>query len=89
MATEIIKTVKPSGGDYTSLANWEAGQQGNLPALNETHTAECYSMEDSSFVDLFGWTTDPTRYIKIYTPLSERHSGKWNANKYRMVRIDG
>ncbi len=75
MAAEVIKTVKSSGGDYTSLSAWEAGEQGDLPTLDEIHIAECYNFEDTVTVLLSGWTTDATRYIEIRTPASERHDG--------------
>ncbi|NIR92583.1 MAG: hypothetical protein GWO08_02600, partial [Gammaproteobacteria bacterium] len=42
--------------------------------------------------DISGWTTDAYRYIKIYTPVSssevgvsQRHNGKWDNTKYRIV----
>lgn len=102
MATESIKTIKPSGGDYTGLAAWEAGEQGDLVAADEIAVAECYSMNDAAQLNINGWTTDATRYIRIYTPVSERHDGKWNSSKFRkehnswviivqenFVRIDG
>ena len=88
MATEVIKTVKSSGGDYTSLSAWEAGQQGNLVTADEIRTAECYSFQDTTAVTIVGWTTDATRYIKITTPSAERHDGKWNAGKYRLEVSD-
>jgi hypothetical protein len=82
MATVITKTIKPSGGDYTSLSNWEAGEQANLVALNEIAVAECYSMTDTTKVNINGWTTGANNYIEIYTPLSERHKGVWDDSKY-------
>lgn len=82
MATEVIKTIKPSGGDYTSLSAWEAGEQTDLVAADEIATAECYSMQDTTVLKISGWTTDATRYIRIYTPASERHDGKFNTSKY-------
>src|SRR3990170_4483339 len=85
MATTITKTIKPSGGDYTSLSAWEAGMQKDLVTADEISVAECYSMSDTAAVSIDGWTTDATRYIKVYTPISERHSGKWDATKYRLV----
>jgi len=77
MATEVTKTIKPSGsgGHYTSLFNWEAGEQANLVTADEIAVAECYAMEDTTAVVIDGFTTDATRYIKIYTPPAERHSG--------------
>jgi len=82
MATEVIKTIKPSGGDYTSLSAWEAGEQRDLVTADEIAVAECYAMADTTAVVLDGWTTSSTQYIKIYTPPSERHDGKWNTSKY-------
>ncbi len=84
MATTIIKTIKPSGGDYTSLSAWEAGEQRDLVTLNEIAVAECYSMSDLTTVLVSGWVTDATHYIRIYTPTAERHDGKWNTAKYRL-----
>lgn len=85
MAITITKTIKPSGGDYTSLSAWEAGMQKDLVTADEISVAECYSMEDTTAVTIDGWTTDATRYVKIYTPTAERHGGKWNTGKYRLV----
>lgn len=82
MATEIVKTIKPSGGDYTSLSAAEAGEQRDLVAADEIAVFECYSMQDTTAVTILGWTTDATRYIEIKTPGAERHDGKWNTAKY-------
>lgn len=82
MATEVIKTVKPSGGDYTSLSAWESGEQADIVAADEIATAECYSMQDTADFSISAWTTDAARYIRIYTPASERHDGKFDTSKY-------
>jgi hypothetical protein len=84
MATERVRTVKSSGGDYPTLSAWEAGEQADIVALDEIRTAECYSFEDTTSLIISGWTTDATRFIKVTTPTGERHDGKWNASKYRM-----
>jgi hypothetical protein len=85
MATEDTNTIKTSGGDYTSLSGWESGEQANIVTGDIIAIAECYTMEDTSAFTIDGWTTDATRYIKIYTPSAERHDGKWNTSKYRLV----
>ena len=96
------KTIKTSGGDYTTLSAWEAGEQADITGLGPS-VAECYSMSDTTAVVIAGWTTTASDYIRIYTPTSERHDGKWNTSKYRLtsgnstaidisedfVRIDG
>jgi len=76
--TQVVHTIRASGGDYTTLSSWEAAQQRDLVAADEIEIAECYNdwangLEDAPFID--GWTTDDTHYIKIYTPASERHDG--------------
>lgn len=91
MATEIIKTVKPSGGDYTSLAAAEAGEQKDLVAADEQLTIECYAMEDLGNRAYFlnaNWTVNATCYVRITVPNGERHHGKWDTNAYRL-KISG
>jgi len=80
---DTVKTVKPSGGDYTSLSAWEAGQQ-KIIASGDTEQAECYAMADTTAAAIDGWTTAADAYIRIYTPTSERHAGVWDTAKYRL-----
>ena len=96
---------------YTSLVAWEDGEDGtgnrDLVAENKIAVAKidgAWTAADTTAVAIGGWTTDATRYIKIYTTAAARHSGKWNTGKYRLeisnnyrpfvnledyVRIDG
>jgi hypothetical protein len=88
-ATEVVHTIKPSGqgGDYTTLAAWEAGEQRDLTAADEIAVAQIdgnWSAPDTTQVSINGWTTDATRYIKIYTTETARHGGKWDNAKYRL-----
>jgi hypothetical protein len=93
MATEVIKIVDPGGGagyDYLSLNTWEAGMQKDLVTADEISIAKCRSTAgtaDTTAVTIDGWTTDATRYIKIWTDPTEsyRHNGKWDAGKYRLL----
>jgi hypothetical protein len=66
MATTITKTVKASGGDYTSLSAWEAGEQGDLVTADELRQAECYGFQDTSVCAIDGSTTDATRYLRVF-----------------------
>lgn len=84
MPTTITKTVKSSGGDYTSRSAWEAGRQGNLPTLDQIEKAEVYAFSDTTACLIDGWTTDATRYWWIFVPLTERHGGKWDGTKARL-----
>ena len=93
MATEIISTVRASGGDYTSLSAWEAGEQGNLVTLDEIHTAVCYNdwtgngLEEAAGFTIDGSTTDATRYLKITVAEGHRHNGTLGSG-FRMFRFD-
>ncbi|MEK6532109.1 MAG: hypothetical protein AABZ23_06435 [Deltaproteobacteria bacterium] len=84
MPTTITKTIKSSGGDYTSLSAWEAARNGDLVTADTIEVAECYNFQDTTAVLISGWVTDPTRYIKIYTPVAERHTGVAGTG-YRLV----
>jgi len=58
----------------------------NLVTADEISIAECYAFQDTTAFEINGWTTDATRYIKIYTPTTptdERHDGKWSTSGYR------
>lgn len=66
MPTTVTKTIKASGGDYTSLAAWEAAQQGDLVTADEVRQAECYGFSDTTRVTIDGSTTDATRYLRVY-----------------------
>jgi len=87
MPTEIIKDVGGGANHYPSLTTWEAGEQGNLVALDQIHTARCFAYEDSG-VTIDGSTTDPTRYLQITVDPSARHAGVWDSTKFR-IRITG
>jgi hypothetical protein len=71
---------------YGSLFAWEAGEQANLVTANQIKQAVCYGdgIKDSQRVDIAGWTTDATHYIRLFTPASERHQGVWNAAYYNL-----
>ncbi len=79
MTTTVTSTIKPSGGDYTTLTAWEAAKQGNLTAggADQIQIAECYTfsggLSDQLTVD--GSTTDSTHYMKVTVAASNRHLG--------------
>lgn len=99
MATEVIHVIDPdqgTGHDYHSLSDWEAGEQGDLTGVrDEIAVAKCRctgGTADNTWVIVDGWTTDATRYIKIWTDPAEsyRHNGTWQTgNKYRLVVAEG
>jgi len=78
MPTTVVKTIRASGGDYTTLTAWEAANQGNLVTADEIRVAECYDdwatgLDDKLVID--GSTTDATRYLMITVAAGHRHSG--------------
>jgi len=90
MAMEVIRTVGIAGApdrDYSTLTAWQAGEAKDLVAADEIAVAECYNdgVMSESFLQITGWTTDETHYIKIYTPESERHDGIFDTG----FRYDG
>lgn len=85
MATERLKTVRPSGGDYTSLAAAIAGEAGNLVSADEWLHISCYAMTDTAEANITGYTTDADCRIVVDTPISERHKGIWDSNKYNIT----
>jgi len=76
MPTTVTKTVKSSGGDYSSLLAWEAGEQGDLVAADEIRQAECYAFfDDGGDAVMSGWTLDATRYPRIFVAAGNQHDG--------------
>ncbi len=89
VSESIIDPDNGSGTDYLSLNSWEGTEQSDLTSGNEIALATCRSTggtADTSSLDISGWTTDATRYIKIWTDPDEsyRHDGKWKSNAYRI-----
>jgi len=93
MATQLKITVKPSGGDVTSLFDAITYLQNNYPDLTASGSDRFVDIEidgdwssgaDSLSVTITGIKTDATHYINIYTTATARHSGKSSTSKYRL-----
>ena len=88
MVDIITKTVKPSGGDYTSISAAITGEvtaRAGLVARDETLVIECYKGDYDAAggvnyinesANINGFTTNATHYVRITTPATERHNGK-------------
>lgn len=94
MATELKHTVKPSGGDFTTLdaaldhlvashADLVGNDQYALIEIDGT-----WSSADTTPVTIAGLTTDATRYLKIYTTAAARHKGVWSTDYYMLYVAD-
>ena len=65
----------------------------DLVAAGAVMNVACYGDgPDRAAVTINGWTTGPETYINIFTPVlpghvgtTQRHSGVWDATKYRLV----
>jgi hypothetical protein len=85
LATQLKKTVKPSGGDYTSLEACMNANEQNLVTADKYFDVEIdgtWSSADTSAVTIHNYTTDATRYINIYTTSAARHLGVWSSSYY-------
>jgi hypothetical protein len=58
--------------------------QKDLVTADEVSVAECYNFTDTTGVIIQGWTTDPTRYIRVYAPAGQRHNGTAGTG-YRII----
>ena len=79
MATQLKKTVKPSGGDYTSLEACMNANEQNLVTADKYFDVEIdgsWSIADTTNVTVHNYTTDATRYINIYATGTARHDGR-------------
>lgn len=87
-ATQILKTVKPSGGDYTTLQAAIAANAQNLVTndkyLDIEISGDWSGGADTSSVSITGYTTDSTHYINIYTTSEARHKGLYSTSYYRL-----
>ncbi len=84
----LIKTIAVASFLNTEIVQKTADANVNVTLSNAGDSPiigiECYSMSDTTQVTIYGWTTGINNYIYIYTPISERHDGKWNTGKYRL-----
>lgn len=87
-ATQLKKTVCPSGCDYTSLESCMNANEQNLVTADKYFDVEIsgtWSSADTTAVTIHNYTTDATRHINIYTTGSARHQGKYSTSYYRLV----
>lgn len=82
-ATETSVTVNTDGGgDYTSLAAAEAGEQDDLVTANEQITFNCSGTTADGAAVFAGWTTDATRIPIVQ---GNNISGIFDNSKYTIL----
>lgn len=75
------KKIKSSGGNYTSVAAWEAGEANDLTGTGE-NIGEIYDVYTTQQIIIAGATgTSPADYRHLTTNPAWRHAGKWDASK--------
>jgi hypothetical protein len=87
-ATQLKKTVCPSGCDYTSLESCMNANEQNLVTADKYFDVEIsgtWSSADTTAITVHNYTTDATRYINIYTTGSARHQGVFSTSKYYLT----
>ena len=82
------KTIKSSGGDYTSLSAWEAAEQADITGLGPS-IAECYDVDDTTPTTISGWTTTASDYIEIIAATAARCNGSTRAQTTDTYRLSG
>lgn len=97
----VIRTLKSSGGDYSSLSAWQNAEQTDLVAAGDQHILEVYKKDPPGSwgaLTMVGWTTGPNNYVTITVPESERWdgidtlsgayaSGRWYLASYTQVEF--
>lgn len=89
MATIVEKFIQSSGGDYSSLSAFEAGEQADFVSGDVIKKATINeAFQDTAAVSFSGATTDGTRYWWVHVPDAYGHDGKYNTAKYRLEPTD-
>jgi hypothetical protein len=86
-ATRLLKTVKPSGGDYTSLEACMNANEQNLVTADQYFDVEIdgdwTGAPDTTACTIHNYTVDATRKITIYAIGDAKHDGTaWKATAY-------
>lgn len=74
---ETVSTINKAGEDYNTITLWEDAVDGDLVTDTRQETAECYD-DDGTLADnwdIDGSTTNASYYLKITSPVGERHDG--------------
>lgn len=81
--TDTTKTVKSSGGDYSTVSAWEAGQQKSITS-GDREIADCYNFLDTTEVTIDGWTVSSGAEMIIRAATGQGHNGTAGTG-YRLV----
>jgi hypothetical protein len=79
MATEVVHSLRSTGGDYSSFADWQTAQARDLVLADEIAVLECYDDWPSGLLEQItfsGWTTDPDHPIIIRAAAGHEANGR-------------
>ena len=85
MASKTV-TVGP-GQTYASLQaaiTGEVSANANLVTMGGILNIVLYAVNDTTSVNVTGFTVNSTCYVNIYTDATARHAGVWDGNKYNL-----
>lgn len=75
------KTIKSAAGDYSSVAGWESGEQGNLSGVGEVKGV-IFDVNTTTSTIIAGSTNlSASDFRHLTTDSTTRHAGKWNTAK--------
>jgi hypothetical protein len=75
------KTIKSAGGDYTTVALWEADTDNDLAGTGE-NIGEIYDVNTTAAITIAGATnTDATNFRHLTVNSAHRHAGVWDTGK--------
>lgn len=82
MATEVVRTIRATGGDYSTYSGWVAGEARDLVSLDEIAVAEIYhdwpaglSENSPSGISNTNFTTDADHPVILRAAAGHRHNG--------------
>lgn len=82
MATEVIRSIRASGGDYSTLAGWIAGEARNLVSADEICIGELYHDWPAGFngnlsiTSAGGWTVSAGNFVVLRANPGHKHTGQ-------------
>jgi len=81
---EICVTNASGQCNYSSLATWEAGEDGAITATGPCIANITEGFYDNTAVTIDGFTTNASSYVQIITDVASgaRHNGKWSDTAY-------
>lgn len=83
MATEVVKTLRASGGHYSTYAAWDAGEDRDLTALDEIAVCEMYhdwatGLSNTTTIGAgASWVCSTDCYIHLRPAPGHKHNGQF------------